>query len=45
MGTDDCLKRVRAIWLDHPSVQILAPGDQHAEILFGLLSLLGAAET
>jgi hypothetical protein len=30
-------------WLALPHVQILAPGDQHAEILFHLLELLGTA--
>jgi len=33
---------VRA-WLDHPRVRIVAPGDRHAEILFGLLLELGVA--
>jgi len=38
----DAIRRVRA-WLDHPHVQILTPGDHHAEILFELLAHLGTA--
>ena len=34
--------RVRA-WLNQPHVQVLTPGDQHAEILFDLLMHLGTA--
>ena len=30
-------------WLAWPGVQILTPGDSHAEILFGLLERLGTA--
>ncbi len=35
-------RRVRA-WLNHPRVQVLTPGEKHAEILFGLLEQLGTA--
>jgi toxin-antitoxin system PIN domain toxin len=42
MHVKDAIRRVRA-WLDHSHVQILAPGDQHAEILFELLAHLGTA--
>jgi toxin-antitoxin system PIN domain toxin len=38
----EALRRVDA-WLRHPLVQILSPGDHHAEILFGLLIHLGTA--
>lgn len=30
-------------WLDHPRVQILTPGEDHAEILFDLLEQVGVA--
>ena len=30
-------------WLAAPRTEILTPGDQHAEILFGLLESLGVA--
>jgi len=30
-------------WLDHPHVQVLTPGEGHAEILFGLLEHVGVA--
>jgi toxin-antitoxin system PIN domain toxin len=30
-------------WLDIPNVQILSPGESHAQILFGLLEELGTA--
>jgi len=39
---EDSIRAVRA-WLDHPSVQILTPGEHHAEILFGLLTHVGTA--
>jgi toxin-antitoxin system PIN domain toxin len=42
MPPRDAIGRVRA-WLDHPRVRIVAPGDRHAEILFGLLLELGVA--
>lgn len=42
MHVKDALRRVRA-WLDHPNVQILTPGDHHAEILFDLLAHMGTA--
>lgn len=38
----DCLRTVR-VWLDHPRVQILTPGEQHASVLFGLFTHLGTA--
>jgi uncharacterized protein len=38
----DAIRRVRS-WLVVPAVQILTPGDSHAEILFGLLEHLGIA--
>jgi toxin-antitoxin system PIN domain toxin len=31
------------MWLDHPRVRILTPGERHAEILFDLLLELGVA--
>ena len=36
MHVEDVVRRVRA-WLRHPRVQVLTPGDRHADILFGLL--------
>jgi predicted nucleic acid-binding protein len=30
-------------WLDHTGVRILAPGEHHADILFGFLTRLGTA--
>ena len=30
-------------WLKHPRVQLITPGERHAEILFGLLEELGTA--
>ena len=42
MATKDAIRIVRA-WLNVPRVQIIAPGDRHAEILFGLLDRLGTA--
>jgi toxin-antitoxin system PIN domain toxin len=42
MHVKDAIRRVRA-WLDHPHVQILTPGEHHAEILFELLVHLGTA--
>ncbi len=38
----DATRRVRS-WLSVPSVQVLHPGEHHAETLFGLLERLGAA--
>ena len=38
----DAIRRVRT-WLQRPCVQILQPGEMHAEILFGLLQHLGTA--
>jgi len=42
MPTKDAIRTVRA-WLNLPRVRIVAPGDRHAEILFGLLDRLGTA--
>jgi toxin-antitoxin system PIN domain toxin len=42
MATKDAIRAVRA-WLDVPRVQIVSPGEHHAEILFGLLDRLGTA--
>ncbi len=42
MHVEDAIRRVRA-WLKHPAVQVLSPGDHHAEILFSLLTHLGTA--
>ena len=42
MKVSEALGRVRS-WLAHPRVTIIAPGEQHAEILFGLLERLGVA--
>ena len=42
MRGNDATRRVRA-WLEHPHVQILTPGEHHAEILFELLVHLGTA--
>ena len=42
MRVEEAIRRVRA-WLDHPRVEVLSPGDHHAEILFGLLANLGTA--
>ena len=38
----EATRRARS-WLASPRVQILLPGETHAEILFGLLERLGAA--
>ena len=42
LAVNDAVRYVRA-WIDHPRVRIVTPGERHAEILFGLLSRLGAA--
>jgi toxin-antitoxin system PIN domain toxin len=42
MHPRDAIRRVRS-WLTRPAVQILTPGESHAEILFGLLENLGTA--
>ncbi len=42
MATRDAIRIVRA-WLNVPRVQIVTPGDRHAEILFDLLDRLGIA--
>ena len=39
---EGALRRVRS-WLAAPSVQILTPGEKHAEILFGLIESVGVA--
>ena len=40
----DAIHRVRS-WLAVPGVQILTPGENHGEILFGLLETVGTAGT
>jgi len=42
MRVPDALGRASK-WLEHPRVQILTPGERHAEILFDLLIRLGTA--
>jgi len=42
MLPSDAIRRVRA-WLAQPQVEIVTPGERHAEILFGLLEELGTA--
>ena len=42
LHVNDAVGRVRA-WLNHPRVQVLTPGEHHAEILFSLLTQLGTA--
>jgi toxin-antitoxin system PIN domain toxin len=42
MSSKDSIKAVQA-WLDHPRVQMVTPGERHAEILFGFLTHLGTA--
>lgn len=42
MRPGDAIERVRS-WLGQPCVEILTPGEKHAEILFGLLEDLGTA--
>ncbi|MGA2326801.1 MAG: type II toxin-antitoxin system VapC family toxin [Bryobacteraceae bacterium] len=42
MHVKDAIRRVR-LWLEHPRIQILTPGERHAEILFRLLTHLGTA--
>lgn len=42
MRVADCVRRVRA-WIEAPGVNILTPGEQHAEILFQFLTQLGSA--
>jgi toxin-antitoxin system PIN domain toxin len=41
VAVGDALQRVQT-WLDHPHVQIVDPGEKHAEILFRLLSKVGS---
>lgn len=38
----ESVRHVRA-WLAHPTVQIVTPGEGHAEVLFGLLEHIGTA--
>ncbi len=38
----DAMRRIQAL-LENPHVQIIAPGEQHAEILFELLEKVGVA--
>ena len=40
MQVADAIRRVR-VWLDHLRVEILTPGDRHAEILFDVLTRTG----
>ena len=42
MRPSEAIRRVRT-WLTHPRVQILTPGERHAEILFSLLEEIGTA--
>ncbi len=42
MRAKDAVRTVR-VWLDHPHVEVVTPGDRHAEILFSLLEHLGTA--
>lgn len=42
MATKDAIRTVRA-WLDVPRLQVITPGERHAEILFGLLERVGTA--
>lgn len=42
MRPADAIRRVRS-WLAAPRVEILTPGESHAEILFGLFDNLGTA--
>lgn len=42
MSVEDAIHRVR-VWLDHPHVEIVTPGDRHGEILFDLLTQVGTA--
>ena len=42
MTVAESVKAVRT-WLEHPLVEIVTPGERHAEILFDLLVKLGTA--
>ncbi len=42
MRPPEATRRVRS-WLDHPRVEVVTPGEGHADILFGLLEELGTA--
>jgi len=42
MTVGEAIRRVRTL-LQHPRVQVLTPGDSHAEILFRMLETLGTA--
>ena len=42
MTVTESVQAVRT-WLSHPDVQIVTPGERHAEILFDLLGKLGTA--
>lgn len=42
MKVTDAIRRVRS-WLDCSGVEVLMPGERHAEILFSLLEDLGTA--
>lgn len=40
MRVDEAVRRVRS-WIENPRVQLIEPGDRHAEIMFGFLEDLG----
>lgn len=42
MFPQDAIGRVRS-WLDLPNVQVISPGEEHAEILFRLIDEVGTA--
>ncbi len=42
LSPEAAIQAVRT-WLSHPRVEILQPGDRHAEILFGLIAAAGVA--
>jgi len=42
MAVSEATERARS-WLAQPQVQLLTPGERHAEVFFGLLERLGTA--
>jgi len=42
MTPKDAIRNVR-LWLDQPGVEILSPGERHADIVFGLIEEVGVA--
>jgi len=42
MPPREAIRRAR-VWLQHPSIQVLTPGEGHGEVLFKLLERLGTA--